>query len=185
MNFCSNCGNPIAASSKFCSKCGAPVAAAPVVAEPVVAEPVYTAPVEPVYTAPAEPVYTAPAAPAAPVYARPAQPQPQPQSVSKQAKIFGFIGMGTGIGGLALAAMGVLYTLVAMFEDGAAAFGMSIGFSIFSIPLSIAGMILSNKAREAGNNSAPPSVGAKLGLVGCIVSGVMIFLGFIGLLIEL
>ena len=93
--------------------------------------------------------------------------------------------MGTGIGGLALAAMGVLYTLIFMFEDGAAAFGASFGFGIFSIPLSIAGMILSNKAREAGNNSAPPSVGAKLGLVGIIVSGVMLFLGFIGLLMEL
>ena len=182
MNFCSNCGNQLAPSSKFCSKCGAPVAAAPVPVEPVYVAP---APVEPVYAAPAEPVYAEPAPVvepvAAPVYARPQAPAQQ--TMTKKTKIFGFVGMGTGIGGLALAAIGALYTLVAMFDDGAFAFGLSIGFALFSVPLSIAGMILSNQSKEAGNESKVCTIGSIMGLVGVIGSGVMAFLGFIGLLI--
>ncbi|MBQ3146444.1 MAG: zinc ribbon domain-containing protein [Oscillospiraceae bacterium] len=155
MSFCSNCGNPLEENAKFCSKCGSSVAA-----------PVESAPAEPVYSAP---VYT-------PIYSTPAViPE-----VSGKAKAMGFIGMGLGIGGLFISILGIIYTLLGMGFEGLG-FGFSIAFSLFSMPMSIVGRILSGKSMEGGNFSGACKAGSGLGLAGLIISCVMLFLGFISL----
>ncbi len=180
MRFCSNCGHPVEDGNKFCGACGAavvaPVAAEPVPAQPVMAEPT---PVQPVVAEPvsAQPVRAyEPARPVAP--AVPATPVPATKD-----KVLGFVGMGLAIGGLFFGVIGLLYGLIFIAGDfGAATTGFSIGFGIFSLPLSIVGRILCNRSMAAGNISTPCSVGRKLGLAGIIVSAVMYFFGFVGLL---
>ena len=168
MLFCSQCGTQLEESAKFCSKCGTPVAA------PVEA-PVET-PVETPVAAPAAttPVYT-------PVYSAPVYSAPATVEVSGSTKAQGFIGMGLAIGGLFFAVLGLIYTLVGLDYD-ALGFGMSIGFGIFSMPLSIVGRILSRKSMDCGNTSGVCRAGSGLGLAGFIVSCVMFAFGFISLL---
>ena len=162
MAYCTKCGNQIDAAAKFCSSCGTPVPT--------------PAPVTPAYTAPAEPVYTVPVAqtyivPAAPVVSK----------VSVKAKVLGFVGMGIGIGALFFAIYGLIVTLIGMEETGMG-FGMAIAFSLFaSLPLGIVGKILSNQSMQSGNTSGACSAGSKLSIAAIIVSGVMLFLGFINL----
>ena len=162
MSFCSNCGNPLEENAKFCSKCGSAIAAStdtPAAPVEVPAEPVYSAPV---YT----PIYSTPAV--------------IPQ-VTGKTKALGFIGMGLGIGGLFFSIIGIIYTLLGMGFDGLG-FGFSIGFGLFSMPLSIVGRILAGRSRDSGNLSGACGAGTSLGLAGFIVSCVMLFLGFISLL---
>lgn len=175
MSFCTHCGNALGADAKFCGKCGAavaaPVAAAPVVEAPVVAAPVVEAPVveiiPEVAAVPAAPVYVAPVVNTEPV-------------LSTKDKVLGFVGMGLGIGALFFAIVGLLYTMIGM-EAYAMGFGMSFAFSLFSVPMAIIGRILCGKSMDAGNTSAACSVGSKLSLAAIIVSGVMVFLGFVNL----
>ena len=176
MFFCSNCGAKLEDGSKFCTVCGTAVAP---VAEPQAQPVVEEVPVAPVYSAPVEPVY---AHPSAPTYSAPVSPVYATVEVPTNVKIQGFVGMGLAIGGLFFAALGVLYVLIGMVEEGLG-FGFSIGFGIFSWPLSIVGKILCGKSQEAGNTSTPCSVGSKLGLAGIIVSAVMMFFGLINLMI--
>lgn len=197
MLFCTKCGTQLNANETFCRNCGAPVPAQNMAA-PAPVEPTYAPPAEPTYAPPAEPTYAPPAytppAYTPPTYTPPAYTPPVENTyappvyqaepvVAPKAKALGFVAMGLGIGGLALAVIGLLYTLMGMDLD-AMGFGMSVGFGIFSIPCSILGKVFCNKAQEAGNVSTPPSVGSKLGLAGIIVSGVMVFFGFISLMIA-
>ena len=162
----------------------APVAPAP--AAPAYQAPVAPAPEAPAYQAPAAPAYQAPAAPVyqapAPQYAPPAY---QAEVVNKPNKAKSIVGMALGIGGLALAAFGLLYTLIFLSMEAGLAFGYSIGFGIFSMPMSIVGMVISRGNIDAGDESAMSNVGKNLGLVGMILSCVMLFLGFIALLTAL
>ena len=100
--------------------------------------------------------------------------------VSAKDKALGFVGMGLSIGGLFMACFGILYTALGMIETGLG-FGMSIAFSLFSLPLSIVGRNLCNRSVERGNTAKPCSIGRGLGLAGIIVTGVMLFLGIINL----
>ena len=169
MYFCSNCGTAQEPGARFCKNCGTPIAEAvnpqpqPVVA-PVVAEPVYQAYNAPVY---AEPVY------AEPVYAEP--------EISGKTKALGFVGMGLAIFGLVLSVFGIIYTLMFAALDGAFAFGYSIGFGIFSLPISIVGGVLAGNSKEQGNNSAACTVGSIMRVFGVILSCLMFFIGFIAL----
>ncbi len=167
MSFCSNCGKSLTETDKFCKYCGT---AAPATAEPVtpVAPAPQPTPVTPV-TPVAQPAPTA--VQTAPVYTVP--------SCSKKAKALGFVGMGLGIGGLVFAVLGILYTFIGLAVDEILGFTYAFVFGIFSMPLSIVGKILSGNSQDAGNCSAPPSVGSKLGLAGIIVTAVMLFIGFI------
>lgn len=179
MPYCSKCGTPTNEDDKFCMHCGTPVAV-PVQPEPVApVVPVQAEPVAPVAPVQAEPV--APVAPVRsepmPVYVAPAEPV-----VSGKDKALGFVGMGLAIFGLFFACIGILYTMIGMAEEGLG-FGMSIAFSMFSLPLSIVGGVLCGKSYNAGNHSAPCSVGSKLRIAGIIVSAVMLFLGFVNLLV--
>ena len=176
MFFCSNCGAKLEDGSKFCTTCGTPVAPA---AEPATQPVVEEVPVAPVYSAPVEPVY---APPSAPTYSAPVSPVYATVEVPTNVKIQGFVGMGLAIGGLFFAALGLLCAMIGIGEEGLG-FGYSIGYGIFSWPLSIVGKILCGKSQEAGNTSTPCSVGSKLGLAGIIVSAVMMFFGLINLMI--
>lgn len=202
MRFCPNCGNQIEADSRFCRSCGAPVAATPV-AEPVQAPaeevPVCQTPVEaapayqaPAYQEPAAPVYQGPAyqAPPAHTYQAPAYQAPVYQApvagepvVSGSDKAKGIVGMALAIGGLFFAVIGLLYTIAFLDLEEGMSLGMSIGFGIFSLPLSIVGKKLSASSAAAGNTSATCSVGSKLGLAGIIVSAVMFFFGIISIVL--
>ena len=162
MPYCSNCGHQVEATDKFCGGCGAPVSAPAAAPAPE--------------AAPAPQVVVAPAPQPVPV-AQPATPE-----ISSKTKVFGFVGMGLGIGGLFFAVLGIIYTLVGMGETGLG-FGMSVGFGLFSAPMSILGIKFSNDSARAGNSSKCCTVGSKLGLAGIIVSGVMLFLGFINLFV--
>ena len=118
--------------------------------------------------------------PVVPVYAVPAVAEKS--GVSVKTKVLGFVGMGLGIGGLVFAVLGIIYTLAGMVEMGLG-FGFAIAFSLFSMPCSIVGMVLCKQSQDAGNTATPCSVGTKLSVAGLIVSGVMLFLGFVNLFV--
>lgn len=145
------------------------------------AAPVYTAPA-PTYAPPA-PTYTPPVY-TPPVYTPPAYPAPVETVVPTKAKVLGFVGMGLGIGSLVLAILGILYTLIGFTVDGMG-FGMSIGFGMFSMPLSIVGKILVNRSIEAGNKATACSVGSKMSTAGLAVTCVMLALGFTSLIAQI
>lgn len=153
MSYCSNCGNQLAENDRFCNVCGAKV-------------PETTPEVNASAQEPVQPCYAA---------AKPAE-----VVVSAKDKALGFVGMGLAIGGLFMVGIGILYTLFGMIETGLA-FGMSVAFGLFSMPLAIVGRNLSSKSQERGNTSAACSVGRGLGLAGIIATCGMLFLGIINL----
>ena len=102
--------------------------------------------------------------------------------VPVKTKVLGFVGMGLGIAGLFLAVLGTLYTLIGMGEEGLG-FGMAVGFGMFSMPASIVGKILSEKAAEAGFCGTPTRIGSKLGMFGIIATAVMLTIGLINLFV--
>lgn len=122
--------------------------------------------------------------PAEPPVQEPVAVIPAEPVVSTKTKVLGFVGMGLGIGGLVFGSLGCLYTLLGLLTEGVAGFVFSLVFGLFSVPLSIVGKILSNQSHEGGNPSSSCTVGSRLALAGIIVSGVMLFFGFIGLLIS-
>ena len=162
MAFCSQCGSPLDTTSNFCRNCGAPV----------------NAPVAP----------AAPQVPVAPSTSVVYEAAPVAPEVPAKAKAMGFVGMGLGIGGLVMAVIGLIYTLMVFsleydsyYGSSGAGFGMAVIFGIFSLPLCIVAGVLCNKAEEAGNFATPVTVGSKLRVAGIIVSAVMFFFGFISL----
>lgn len=204
MYICPNCNATSEQPTNFCANCGAtmmvkeaptpveqtevvtsPVAEEiPVVqAEPVVEQPAYqqTAYAQPVYEQPAQPQYQQPQ------YQQPAytqQPQYQyVQPVQVAAPSLGKVitGMVLSIAGIAFAGLGLLYTLMFLAVETEVAFAFSLVMSFFSFPLSIVGFILSKNNINQGSASAMSRVGKTLGLIGIILSGVMLFLGFIGI----
>ncbi len=196
MPICTNCGNTLSAGDKFCNICGTPVSVsvgeetelltpAPELSPAPAYDPnhIYRAKSEPAHTPVYEPVHTPsyepvrPTYPSYPSYAKPVEP-----AIPTRTKVLGFVGMGLGIGGLVLAVIGILYTLIGLIEAGyGLALGFSIGFGLFSMPLSIVGRMLANKSADEGNPSKACSIGSGLGLGGLITSAVMLFLGFIEL----
>lgn len=186
MLFCINCGTQLNPGDGFCRSCGTPVPAQ-TPAEPVAAETTYAppAPVEPTYAPPAytPPPYTPPVyTPPAPEYNNIPVYHAEPV-ITPKAKALGFVGMSLGIAGLFFAVIGLLYTLIGL-EEEVVGFVFAMVFSILSLPCSILGKVFYSKAEEAGNTTTPPSVGNKLGLAGIIVSAVMLFFGFISLMIA-
>lgn len=165
MYICPNCNKTSETPLNFCSECGTPM--------------VEQAPAQPVQ--PVQPVYEQPA------YQQPAYQQPQPmyqytQTVSAEpSKGKVITGMALGIAGLSMAALGLLYTLIFMAAEPEVGFGFGFVFSLISAPLAIVGMVISNGCINAGSTSAMSRIGKKLGLVGVILSGVMLFFAFISL----
>lgn len=198
MYICPNCKATSEQPTNFCASCGAAmmVQEAPVAEQPVVPveQPVPVAAsvapaTEEVPVVEAEPVVTPPPAYQQPAYQQPAyQQQPQyqyvqqPIPVVQNAPSLGKVitGMALSIAGIAMAALGLLYTLMFIAIEGEMAFAFSLVMGLFSFPLSIVGFIMSKGNVNAGSTSAMSRVGKTLGLIGIILSGVMLFLGFVG-----
>ncbi len=170
MYTCPNCNHSSETPMNFCSKCGTKT-----VYTESVQQPAYEAPVQPAYEAPAQPVYEAPAQPA---YEEPVYVAPPVKSGAPKGLVIA--GMALSIAGMVLAAFGFLYTMI--FWDSnieGLAFGYALGFFFFSFPCGLVGLILSSKAKNAGDTSAMSTVGKILGLVSVILSGVTLVLGII------
>ena len=165
MYTCPNCNHSSETPMNFCAKCGT--------------QTVYTAPAPqaPAYEAPQAPAYEAPQ----PQYQEPIYAQPMPVNPNAPSKGKVITGMAFGIAGFALAILGFIYTLAFWDVDEGAAFGMAIGFFMFSFPASLVGLILSSKNRNAGDDSTMSKLGKIFGLIGVILSGVSILLGIIAL----
>ena len=165
-------------------------------AQPQYEQPQYQAPAQPQYEqpqyqAPAQPQYEQPQyqASAQPQYEQPqyqAPVQPQYTQYNQQyaapvttgpAKAKVIIGMVLSIVGIAMAAI-CFFTYFSNldYNGGAYAFGYAIGFSIFSFPAALVGLIMSNGNRNEGDTSAMSKIGKILGLVGVILSGVTLFI---------
>ena len=152
MPFCSSCGNPLNQNDRFCNNCGAAISGKN---ETVI-------PTATIAAEPAPYVYSAPVC-------------------SGKSKALGFVGMGLAIAGLVFAVLGLLYTFLGMMAGDGVGLGMSIGFGIFSLPLSIVGGSLCDRSIHMGNFSAACSVGSKIRIAGVIVSAVMLFFGIVSL----
>lgn len=151
MSFCTQCGNPVQENAKYCNCCGAPIS------------------VEPVQDLQQEalvPSYV-PAVSAKPV-------------LSTKQKVLGFVGMGLSIFGLVMAAVGNLYTIIGMSLAGAG-FMFAMIYGAFAIPPCIIGRIMCTNSVNNGNTSGCCTAGITTGLVGVILSGVMLFMGVINL----
>lgn len=156
----------------------------PVVEETVVAEPidteatqgVYTAPVQNQYTysAPVQNTYSAPA----PQYKYAEAPVKKPNLAKK------IVGMALSIEGFVMAIFLALYSLIFLAVDPAFGFGYAFGFSIFSVPGSIIGLIFSNAAQNEGDTSALSRVGKGLGLAGLIIAIVCLVISFFVLVAD-
>ena len=161
MAFCNNCGTQIPDGAAFCPSCGAkytPVPAAPTYQQPTYQQPTYQ---QPVYG------YQPPVANAQP-------------EVSTGAKVKGFIGMGLGIGSLAIAVIALIVGFISVGEAYLA--GSAIGYSLVAVGLGVPAKILAGKAVEEGFIGTPTKLGSVFGLIGIIVGGVAGFFGIIGAL---
>lgn len=162
MYICPNCKTESETKINFCPKCGS-----------TMGEIVVTSPAPVVNEQPKAPVI--PAQPIVSTYTQPA---------TQYSKAKGIVGMALSIAGLFFAFLAFVYTVALIDLEGALAFGMSIGFTIFSLPLSIVGLVLSKGNANLGDTSTFVKVGKILGLIGVILSGVALFFGFIGLMSE-
>jgi len=105
-----------------------------------------------------------------PVYQQPVYPQyPQQSAGSRGQKIAGMI---LGISGFVVAILGFIYTIIFIDIEEEAAFIFGMMFSMISLPLSIVGMILSIKSRMA-------TPGKVFGIIGTILSGIVLFIALI------
>ncbi len=165
MYICPNCNYTTEEVSNYCPVCGSKVVE--VQPQPVQYEQ---------YSQP-QPVQYTQADPYAQQYQYYAQP---PVANVSKGKII--VGMILSIVGLAFGGFGLLYTFIglATTEIGVA-LAMAIAFGIFSVPLSIVGLILSAGAQRQGSTSAMAKAGKILGLIGVIASGVMMLLGLMSL----
>ena len=193
MAFCPKCGFQLISEDNFCPNCGSvvenrqpPVQEEPVPVTPEQAEPEYTVSVTPVYAQPSAPVYPIPTtpvytAPDAQAYqAQTAVPVVAEPTVSAKTKVLGFVGMGVAIEGLFMAVFGLLYTLAGMSMEGVG-FVFALVWGAFSLPSGIVGRFLCNKSQLAGFKSGACTAGIKVGLAAIIVTAVMLFFGFINL----
>lgn len=165
MYICPNCQHTSETEAAFCSLCGAAMV------EQAVSAPAYQPPVE-------EPVYQQPA------YAQPAQPvysYPETPVVEEPSKGKTIAGMIMGIAGAAMSGLGALYTFIftmlGIVEDEEmlfGAFGAAFGFALFSVPLSLVGLLLSKNGTNTMNK-----LGKILGIVGLAATGAMLFFAFI------
>ena len=169
MYICPNCNYTTEDASNYCPVCGSKVVE------------VQPQPVQPVqYEQPAQPqqVQYTQADPYAQQYNMYYQ-QTAVQPVSKGKIIAGMV---LSIVGLFFAAMGLLYTFVGLVSaEIGLALGFAIAFGMFSVPLSIVGLVLSAGAQRQGSDSGMSKVGKILGLIGVIASGVMLLLGLMSL----
>ncbi len=181
MKACPFCNANVDDAARFCPTCGQQIPAeAPVYAPPVeqLAAPAF----QPSNYTPQVPSYQLPTqTPDAAYYGTPA-PVTNPPSKGKI-----ITGMILGIAGLALAATGLLYTVLyfciglSEAEMMFAAFLVGLITAVFSLPLSIVGFVMSNKTFAQGSTSKMSTLGKRFGLIGTLLSLGMVVLAAIGL----
>ena len=97
--------------------------------------------------------------------------------------------MSLSIGGLVFAAIGNLYTFLfgtiemGIGEEIGIGFAMAIVFGMFSLPLAIVGLCMSNKSLDAGDTSVMSALGRKLGIAGIIATAASFVYGFFSIVI--
>ena len=164
MYICPNCNYSTEEQSNYCPVCGSQVVEVQPQPQP-------------------QPVYQQPDLYAQQYQAYNQYYQPQPAAQVSKGKII--VSMILSIVGLAFAGLGLLYTFVGLATGGVGvALAMAVVFGIFSVPLSIVGLILSTSCIRAGAQSGMVKVGKILGLIGVIASGVMLLLGLMSLGFE-
>ncbi len=178
MYICPNCHKVSEVPAAYCAACGTAMVAqsAPAPQAPAyAAQPTYSypQPQQPAYQQPPQQYWQQP-----PAYQQPAAPVAPPQNAPSKGKVI--VGMVLGIAGLAMASLGLLYTFI-FSEIAMGGFVFGLVFSMISTPLSLVGLIMSNGNIKAGDTSSMSSVGKKLGLIGVILSGVMLFIAFVSL----
>ncbi len=178
MYSCPNCTYQTEIEVNFCPLCGsklvnnepAPVAAP--ATEVIQNEPVQ--PVEPVQ--PAQPVTYSyqPTLAAQPQYVPQPQYTPQTQGPSLAMKI---VGMALSIGGFFFAFLAFFSSMSILGYDEA--FVMAFVYSIFSLPISIIGLIFSIKGSSQGDTSAFSKVGKIFGIIGLALMGFILFVSLV------
>ena len=175
MYICSKCGASAEKTVRFCDQCGSPMIE---ICDPVeVTEdptPVWEIPVNP------EPVKETPNT-TKPVWETPPTPEPikdtptTPPPASMGKKLVGTILSGVGLG---FGALGLLLTGAMLGSGEAPSVGAIPGicFSVFGLPLSLVGLIMSAKSVTQGKNT-----GKILGLIGTILSAALLLAGIASL----
>lgn len=152
MKYCIHCGTELQDDANFCTNCGQnpnPVAAAAEAVRETASAPVEETVQTPVIEQPQTPVYTEPAA-----YTQ----QPYSQQVAPRPSIkMPIIGLALGIAGLCLAIVLGLYG----------------PFGLIGIGVSIAGLIVSSKAKKTNPGSNMAAHGFRLSLVGIILGAIL------------
>ena len=87
-------------------------------------------------------------------------------------------GMAISILGLVFMLYGFFSTLIGLAEEGMA-FGMAFAFSLLFLPLCIVGLVLSNNCKNLGDTSAFSTVGKIFGIIGIVLAGISLFIGFV------
>ena len=163
MYVCPNCNKTSETPINFCSTCGARM----VEQIPVV---------EPVDQPDAKPLYES-------VCSQQLQCAQQPVYAPVKPNLGRVItGMALGIHGLAMSVLGLLYTFIYLGIGAGAGFFMGVFISGFSAPLSIIGLVMSAGCVNQGSQSGMCRAGKKTGLAGVIVTGVVLFFAFCGLI---
>lgn len=152
MKYCIHCGTQLEDDANFCINCGQnPNPAAPeTVTKESVAEQVETAASEVVQEA-AQPVYQQT------VYEQPVYQQTTAPAADRPSVKGPIIGLSLGIAGLCLAIVLGLYG----------------PFGLIGIGVSIAGLVVSNKAKVTNPGSNMAAHGARLSLAGIIVGAIL------------
>ena len=90
--------------------------------------------------------------------------------------------------GMALSSFGFAFSIIIAIMSLAtlalpgASFGITLVYSIFSLPGSIIGFNFSNEARNLGDQSKLSSTGKSLGLAGIIITAAALFISFFAMI---
>lgn len=175
MYSCPNCTYQTETEVNFCPLCGSKLVnnePAPVVAPAT--EVIQNEPVQPVQ--PVQPVTYSyqPTPTAQPQYVPQPQYTPQTQGPSLAMKI---VGMALSIGGFFFAFLAFFGSMSILGYDEA--FSVAFVYSIFSLPLSIIGLIFSIKSSSQGDTSAFSKVGKIFGIIGLALMGFILFVSLV------
>ena len=104
--------------------------------------------------------------------------QPTYNMAPAPSKAKSIVGMALSIAGAAMSSLASFYSLIFLIEEELEGIAVSgILFFFFSFPLSLVGLIFSKNYINAGGSNTFSRVGKILGIVGVILSSVMLFFG--------
>lgn len=106
---------------------------------------------------------------------------PYQQPANRPSKAKAIVSMSLSAAGLLFAFLGFIYTSIFMAVEPEAGLVMAIVFGIFSLPLSIIGLCMASSVRRAGDTTVFSKLGRIFGIIGIIMAGLSMFIGFIGI----